>query len=77
MPIWLRNFTFQKINDFYIEENNAVKKQQGQNSNSKSITTDGKVTAPEFLKNAKRTTSNTSYSTKASRKQMLLIFITK
>ena len=68
MPIWLRNFTFQKINDFYIEENNAVKKQQGQNSNSKSITTDGKVTAPEFLKNAKRTTSNTSYSTKASRK---------
>ena len=68
MPIWLRNFIFQKINDFYIEENNAVKKQQGQNSNSKSITTDGKVTAPEFLKNAKRTTSNTSYSTKASRK---------
>ena len=67
MPIWLRNFTFQKINDFYIEENNAVKKAQGQNSNSKSITTDDKVTAPEFLKNAKRTTP-TSYSTKASRK---------
>ena len=67
MPIWLRNFTFQKINDFYIEENNAVKKQQGQSGNSKSITTDGKVSSPEFLKNAKQTTP-TSYSTKASRK---------
>ncbi len=67
MPIWLRNFTFQKINDFYVEENNAIKKQQGQSSSSKSLTTDGKVTAPEFLKNAKRTPP-TSYSTKASRK---------
>jgi hypothetical protein len=68
MPIWLRNFTFKKINNFYIEENNAVKKQQGQSSSSsKSLTTDGKVTAPEFLKNAKRTTPP-SYSTKASRK---------
>jgi|TARA_R110000787_G_scaffold129703_1_gene241540 hypothetical protein len=68
MPLWLRNFTFQKINDFYLEENKAAKKSQGKNSNSKSITTDGKVTSPEFLKNAKRTTPTTNYSTKASRK---------
>ena len=68
MPIWLRNFTFQKINDFYIEENKAQRKAQGQSGNSKSVTTDGKVTSPEFLKNAKRTPSTTNYSTKASRK---------
>jgi len=68
MPIWLRNFTFNKINNFYVEENDSVKKAQGQSGSGKSITTDGKVTSPEFLKNAKRTDSNTSYSTKASRK---------
>ena len=65
MPIWLRNFTFQKINDFYVEENARVKKAQGNSGNAKSITTDGKVTSPEFLKNVK---SKPTYSTKASRK---------
>ena len=68
MPIWLRNFTFNKVNDFYIEENKAVKKAQGKNSNSKSVTTDGKVTAPEFLKHAKKQPSKPTYSTKASKK---------
>jgi len=66
MPIWLRNFTFQRINDHYLEENKQAKKAHGQSSNSKSITTDGKVTSPEFLKHAKQPT--TSYSTKASKK---------
>ena len=66
MPIWLRNFTFNKINNFYVEENDSVKKAQGQSGSGKSITTDGKVTSPEFLKHAKQPT--TSYSTKASRK---------
>ena len=69
MPIWLRNFTFQKINDFYIEENKAVKKAQGKNSNSKSVTTDGKVTSPEFLKNGKTPSkSQPNYTTKMSKK---------
>ena len=45
MPIWLRNFTFQQINDHYEEENNQVKQAQGKSGNSKSITTDGKVTS--------------------------------
>ena len=35
-----------------------LKKAQGKSSNSKSITTDGKVTSPEFLKNAKTKTLN-------------------
>ena len=69
MPIWLRNFTFQQINDHYEEENNQVKQAQGKSGNSKSITTDGKVTSPEFLKNAKtKPPSSPSYTTKASRK---------
>ena len=69
MPIWLRNFTFQKINDFYVEENKAVKKAQGKNSNSKSVTTDGKVTSPEFLKKVKsKPSSSPNYTTKASKK---------
>ena len=46
MPIWLRSFTFSKINDFYVEENARVKKAQGNNSNTKSVTTDGKVIKP-------------------------------
>ena len=29
MPIWLRNFTFQQINDHYEEENNQAKQAQG------------------------------------------------
>ena len=69
MPIWLRNFIFNKINDFYIKEAEELKKVQGKSGKGKSLTTDGKVTSPEFLKNAKTTSSPPpSYKTKASRK---------
>ena len=69
MPIWLRNFTFSKISDFYEKENAEIKKAQGKSGNSKSITTDGKVTSPEFLKNAKQPpSSKPNYTTKTSRK---------
>ena len=69
MPIWLRNFTFNKINDHYAKENEEVKKAQGKSGSSKSITTDGQVTSPEFLKNVKSTPqSKPNYVTKASRK---------
>ena len=67
MPIWLRNFTFIKIQNFYENENAEAKK--GKGSSSKSITTDGKVTSPEFLKNINSPPSSTpNYTTKASRK---------
>ena len=69
MPIWLRNFTFIKIQNFYENENAEAKKAQGKSGNSKSITTDGKVTSPEFLKNINSPPSSTpNYTTKASRK---------
>ena len=69
MPIWIRNFTFSKINDHYVKENEEIKKAQGKSSNSKSVTTDGKVTSPEFLKNVKqKPQSKPNYVTKASKK---------
>lgn len=35
MPIWLRNFTFQKMNEFYEKEAEEVNKaNQGKGSNS-------------------------------------------
>ena len=69
MPIWLRKFTFNKIQEHYTEEANAMKKASSKNSGAKSITTDGKVTAPEFLKSAKSPSKpKPTYTTKRSKK---------
>jgi len=50
MPIWLRRFTFNEIQKYYDEE-----KKEAENSGKSNTTTiidsDGKVKAPEFLKN--------------------------
>jgi len=50
MPIWLRKFTFNEIQNHYNEE-----KKQMENSKTKGSKTvigaDGKVKSPEFLKN--------------------------
>lgn len=32
MPIWLRNFTFQKMNEFYEKEAEEMKKAKGKGS---------------------------------------------
>ena len=53
MPIWLRNFTFNKIKEFYSEE----KKQTDKLSNS---STSGKITPPNF--------KQPNYTAKASKK---------
>ena len=72
MPIWLRNFTHKKLIDHYEEQNAQQKKAQGGAGSSRSITTDGKVTAPEFMNGKSQPSSNTksvpSYITKASKK---------
>ena len=63
MPIWLRKFTFKQIKDFYEEEKQQYEKSK--NSGSQTLVgTDGKVKAPQFLKNAK---PPASYNTKASK----------
>jgi hypothetical protein len=33
MPIWLRNFTFNKLKEFYDKENEAAEKQNNQLTN--------------------------------------------
>jgi hypothetical protein len=54
MPIWLRRFTFNEIQTFYKEENDAYKKSSSSNSSNKTvIDQEGKIKKPEFLKNAK------------------------
>jgi len=66
MPIWLRKFTFNKILEFYEEENKAASS-ANKNSNSKTLVdSSGKINTPEFLAASKD--YKPSYSTKASRK---------
>ena len=51
MPIWLRRFTFTRIQDFYKEEKNAY--ENGGNDGKKTvINSDGTVKSPEYLKNS-------------------------
>ena len=67
MPIWLRNFTFNKMKEHYENEAAAHKKAQAGNSNSKTVIgKDGKVTSPEFMKSTAKSSPN--YTTKASKK---------
>ena len=67
MPIWLRNFTFNKIKEHYDNEAATIKKAQAGNSNSQTVIgDDGKVKSPEFLKSV--TKSKPNYTTKASKK---------
>ena len=64
MPIWLRKFTFNKINEHYQKEKEAHDKAAGQSSNPTTvIDSDGTVKAPEMMKQAA-----TSYNTRASKK---------
>jgi carbohydrate-binding DOMON domain-containing protein len=72
MPIWLRKFTFHKIEKWYSEENEVANK-ANQGNSTQVVSPDGKINVPEFLaasKQYKQKTSNKSptYSTKALRK---------
>jgi hypothetical protein len=50
MPIWLRKFTFNKINEFYSKEKEQIEKSQNGGKATKLIDSSGKVNTPEFLK---------------------------
>ncbi len=66
MPIWLRNFTFNKIKEHYDEESQEMKKAQGKSSGAKTVVnSEGKIEAPEHFKNVKKPPT---YVTKASKK---------
>lgn len=63
MPIWLRNFTFSRIQKFYEDEKAAHNKASQASSATTVINEDGQVKAPEFLKKGK-----VSYNKGASQK---------
>ena len=50
MPIWLRRFTFNKINEFYKVENNQIEKTQNGGKSKNLIDPSGKVNTPDFAK---------------------------
>ena len=57
MPIWLRKFTFNEINEFYKKHSEEMEKAQNKNTNKKTIIpASGKITPPKF-----KTPSKSSY----------------
>ena len=49
MPIWLRRFTFNEIQNYYSKEREEHEKSSGQGKTTV-IDSKGKIQAPEFLK---------------------------
>jgi len=51
MPIWLRRFTFNEIQNFYKEESDQLQNAQNGGGNKKTmVDPTGKVNTPDFLK---------------------------
>ncbi len=50
MPIWLRKFTFNKINEFYSNEKSQMEAAKDGGKSKSLIDSSGKVNTPEFLK---------------------------
>ncbi|MDB4378190.1 hypothetical protein N9Z41_00320 [bacterium] len=48
MPIWLRNFTFHRINDFYEKEKKAMEDAKKGKDQQTVIDPSGKITPPQF-----------------------------
>ena len=48
MPIWLRNFTFHKINDFYEKEKKNMEDARKGKDQQTVIVPSGKITPPQF-----------------------------
>jgi hypothetical protein len=61
MPIWLRRFTFSKIQDFYTEEQNALEN-KGADGKKTVINPDGTIKAPELLQKALQNKKPPKYS---------------
>lgn len=62
MPIWLRNFTFKEINDFYEKEKEEIDRASGKEivtantdvNKLKSISSAAKVHVPDFVAKSKK-----------------------
>jgi hypothetical protein len=60
MPIWLRRFTFQEINDFYEKEKQELEKAYGKEqlsaeSQPNMLSKNNQVKLPDFVSKVKRT----------------------
>tara|TARA_Y100000389_G_C17407124_1_gene488702 strand:- start:285 stop:602 length:318 start_codon:yes stop_codon:yes gene_type:complete len=62
MPIWLRRFTFNKINNFYADEKEQYENTQSGNKGSKNLVDpSGKVNTPDFAQASKQYKKSSSY----------------
>ena len=69
MPIWLRNFTFSKMKEFFEKEAADYKKAQSNGKGTSTvIDTDGMVQTPSFME--KGNASKPAYSTKRAKNQI-------
>ena len=61
MPLWLRKFTFNEINNYYSKQRESIES-QGSDSNSKTlVNSDGTVNTPDFLQASKPYKGKTGY----------------
>ena len=60
MPIWLRKFTFKKINDFYTAKAAAEKNEMSAGKTSL-VNSEGKVNTPQFKQASKAYEGKSSY----------------
>jgi len=60
MPTWLRNFTFNKIQDFHNEQNNRINSQIKEGEKIL-VDSSGKVNTPNFVEASKNYKKPTSY----------------
>lgn len=62
MPIWLRRFTHNKINEHYTKENESYESAKNGGKNKKSmVDSTGKVNTPEFMQASKQYKKSSSY----------------
>jgi len=48
MPIWLRNFTFNKINEFYTKKKEMEESSQEKSNSKNLIDSSGRISNPTF-----------------------------
>jgi hypothetical protein len=61
MPIWLRKFTFNQIQEHFKNQKEAYEKSTKGNNSKNMVDSDGKVNTPEFLKASKQYQRKSQY----------------
>lgn len=62
MPIWLRRFTFSRIQDYYTEEKESLENKGKSGGKKTVINSDGTIKAPELLQKALQNKNVPKYS---------------